>query len=146
MKILWMRTALFSGLLALSLGAGNAAWAHEDESETVVTSAACVPFTIAKEHEEKAKEEEDKAKEHEEELAKEAEDDGDAVAAAEHEEKAKEHEEKAKEHEEKAKEMEDETVATGYVPCTTPGGAPGLMPVSATTSTGSKAYREIHGQ
>ena len=140
MKILFfgLKRSLFMTVMAVSLGlfSGTAfADDHEDknkddhDSDTVVSSSvvssACVSFNQAKSYETELKDHEDELKDDEE---------------------AKNHEDEAKKHEDEAKNFEDHKVPSGATSCTTPSGLPGFLPASATSSTGSKVYREIRGQ
>jgi len=104
-----------------------------------VVSSACVSFNQAKSYETELKDHEDELKDHEDELK-------DDEEAKNHEDEAKKHEDEAKKHEDEAKNFEEHKVPSGATSCTTPSGLPGFLPASATSSTGSKVYREIRGQ
>ena len=142
MKILFvgLKRSLFMAVMAISLGLfSGTAFAHDHEHEdknkddhdshTVVSSSvvssACVSFNQAKSYEDELKDHEDELKDDEE---------------------AKNHEDEAKKHEDEAKNFEEHKVPSGATSCTTPSGLPGFLPASATSSTGSKVYREIRGQ
>ncbi len=144
MKILFfgLKRSLFMAVMAISLGLfSGTAFAHDHEHEDknkddhdshTVVSSACVSFNQAKSYEDELKDHEDELKDDEE--------------AKNHEDEAKKHEDEAKKHEDEAKNFEEHKVPSGATSCTTPSGLPGFLPASATSSTGSKVYREIRGQ
>jgi len=165
--LLMKKTGLFVGMLFMGMVLvmlNGTAFADDDSDEggSAAVSGKCIAFNSAKDYENKAKETEDAAKETED-AAKETEDDkaekahedGDVAGeaehkakAAEHEAKAAEHEAEARDHEDKAKDFEEHKMLAGSMACTTPppNNGKGFLPPAVTSSTGARAYREIHGQ